>query len=462
MGYWLWLKRPLARLNQLVFDFRLYQPTRAIAALIAIMAVRALVDDIYHAFGGPGRWSMFFDPADLFADFAKVATAYKFAFTDVMAKAEYSHWPRLFQDYLLNNLGAADDSLRNINDPHSHTITTLHIPPLSAIIFVLGAMAMAGAGPMAAVLGFMAAYLALGLAMMRIFACLCDARGPVMGFCGFALCLSYPAIWMLTRENVAGFVMLLVFLYLLTLWADRWRWIGWIALGLALNMRPEPALLVLLELPGKVSVGRKLARMVAPGVAAAVIGALSLQAMHALYPVYTIDHFFKGLAIYHRVYAQGSMGNDWNVSLQFLPRWAGRALGMGPGWNAITSRFFCFAGAAALVLGARKAARQGMDRHEWLFFLTALPPLVLPVTAYYHMLRVMPLMVFLMLDLSRRPPMPGDRRLTLLGLAGLIASPLGTNDTHGPMVALVLLAGCVFVMGRTDHAGADRLARVGG
>lgn len=462
MGYSLWLKRPLARLNQLIFDFRLYQPARAFAVLIAIMAVRALVDDIYHAFGGPGRWSMFFDPADLFADFAKVATAYKFAFTDVIATAQYSHWPRLFQDYLLNNPGAADDSLRNINDPHSHTITTMHIPPLTAIIFVLGAKTMAAAGPMAAVLGFMAVYLALGVGITRLFAHLCHAPGPVIWFCGFALCLSYPAIWMLTRENVAGFAMLLVFFYLLTLWADRWRWMGWIALGLALNLRPEPALLVLLELQGEASMGRKLMRMVAPGLAAVGAGALSLQVIHALYPVYTVEHFCKGLAIYHRVYALGGMGNDWNVSLQFLPRWMGRAMGMGPGWDAITGKCFWAAGAAALALGVHKVVRQGMDRHEWLFFLTALPPLTLPVTAYYHLLRIVPLLVFLMLDLSRRPPRPGDRRLTLLGLVGLVVSPLGTNDTHGPMVALVLLVGCLFVMGRAGLVGAEGQARPNG
>jgi len=462
MGYSLWLKRPLARLNQLVFDYRLYQPTRAFAALIAIMAVRALVDDIYHAFGGPGRWSMFFDPADLFADFAKVATAYKFAFTDVMAKGQYSYWPQLFQDYLLNNLGAADDSLRNINDPHSHTITTLHIPPLTVIIFVLGAMTMASAGPMAAVLGFMVAYMALGVAVMRIFAHLCDAPRPVMWFCGFALCLSYPAIWMLTRENVAGFAMLLVFFYLLTLWADRWRWMGWIALGLALNLRPEPAVLVLLELQGEAPVGRKLVRMIAPGLAAVGIAALSLQVIHALYPVYTVEHFFKGLAIYHRVYAQGSMGNDWNVSLQFLPRLLGKALGMGPGWDEITGKIFWAGGVAALVLGARKAARRGMDRHEWLFFLTALPLLTLPVMAYYHLLRIVPLLVFLMLDLSQRPPRPGDSRLTLLGLVGLVVSPLGTNDTHGPTLALVLLVGCLFVMGRAGLVGAEGQVRPNG
>lgn len=452
MSCFFWLERLLARLNQAIFDFRLYRPARAFAVLLAIMAVRGLVDDLYHAFGGPARWSMFFDPADRFGDFAKVATAYKFAFAEVIQNARYAQWPRLFQDYLMNNVGAADDSLNNLNDPNSHTITTLHTPPLTAIIFVLGAKTMASAGPTVAVVGFMAAYLALGAVILRIFARICDAPGPIIWFSGFAIGLSYPALWMLTRENVAGFVMLLVFLYLMTVWSGRWRRVGWIALGMALNLRPEPATLVLLELLGGAPIRRKLVCMAAPALMAIGIAALSLNVIHALYPVYTIEHFFKGLVIYNHVYGHSSLGHDWNVSLQFLPRLLRQALGMAAQWDGVARKLFLIAGGAALVVGARKVMKEGMERHEWLFFLTALPPLALPVMAYYHMLRIIPLLIFLLLDLWRRPPEAGDRRLTLLGLAGLVVSPLGTNDTQGPLVALVLLAGCVFVM----RPGPDR------
>jgi hypothetical protein len=55
------------------------------------------------------------------------------------------------------------------------------------------------------------------------------------------LCLSYPVLFMLARANVAGFVGLLDFLFLFSLRTGRHRRAGWLALAIAVNLRPDPA-----------------------------------------------------------------------------------------------------------------------------------------------------------------------------------------------------------------------------
>lgn len=435
-----------AALGRCVFRYRLYEPLRAIGVLVAIMALRGLLDDLYHAFGGPGRWSMFFDPADLFGDFAQVALNYKFLFTETLQHGSYHAWPQIFQTYLLHS--NYSNALSNLADPTSQTISTLHTPPFATMTYLLAAKAMNATSPLVVMLGFVLAYLLGGLLAVRAFARICAPTPPraVIGFAAFALCLSYPAIWMLARANVAGFVMLLVFFYLLTMQSGRHRWAGWLALGVALNMRPEPALLVLLELLSDDSWPRKLLRMAMPGVIAMAVLALSYHQAHAMYPDYTPEHIRQGLALYNRTYANGHLGDDWNVSLLYFPRLLRRIAGLAPRWDVVAQQLLLAAGALALIWGARRAMQQQITWFEWLFFLTALPPISLPVMGYYHLSRILPLIVLLILDLARRPPVADDRRLVLLGLSGLIASPLMNPDAQGPVVALLLLSGCLFIV----------------
>lgn len=446
-------------LGQFLFRHRLYQPMRAIAVLVAIMAVRALLDDLYHAFGGPGRWSMFFDSADLFGDFAQVALNYSFLFTQTLAHHSYTAWPEIFQTYLLHS--NYSNALSNLADPNSQVISTLHTPPFATMVYLLSAKAMNATSPLIVMIGFVVSYLACALLVVCAFARMCSPTPSraVVGFAAFAMCVSYPAIWMLTRANVAGFVMLLVFYYLLTVQTGRHRWAGWLALGVALNMRPEPALLVLLELFGAGPLWRQMARMVAPGLVALVVLVLAYLQAHAMYPDYTPEHIRQGMKLYNRMYVNGHLGNDWNVSLQAFPRLLREGAGLPAHWDEVTQRLFVAAGALALLWGVRLVMLRRVEWHEWLFFLTVLPPISLPVMGYYHLSRIMPVVVLLILDLARKPPENAeDRRLIVLGLAGLIASPLLNPDLQGPAVALLALAGCVFVARQAPVKAAPVLA----
>ncbi|WP_206240984.1 glycosyltransferase 87 family protein [Novosphingobium terrae] len=433
-------------LGRCLFRYRLYEPKRVTAVLVAIMALRGLLDDLYHAFGGPGRWSMFFDPADLFGDFAQVALNYKFLFTQTLLHGSYRSWPQIFQTYLLHS--NYSNAVENLANPNSQIISTLHTPPFATMTYLLAARAMDATSPLIVMIGFVLAYLLGGLLVVRAFARICAPTPPraVVGFAAFAMCLSYPAIWMLTRANVAGFVMLLVFFYLLTVQSGRHRWAGWLALGVALNMRPEPALLVLLELLSDASWPRKLLRMAVPGLIALVVLAVSYHQAHAIYPDYTPEHIRQGIALYNRTYANGHLGDDWNVSLQIFPRMLRRLAGLAPHWDVVSQQVLFAAGALALIWGTRRAMQRQLTWFEWLFFLTALPPMSLPVMGYYHLSRILPLIVLLVLDLARNPPEADDRRLVLLGLSGLIASPLLNPDAQGPLVAVLLLTGCLFIV----------------
>lgn len=455
-AFWLWQ----THLTDFMVRHRLHQPLRAMAALVAIMAVRGLLDDLYHAFGGPGRWSMFFDPADLFGDFAQVALNYKFLFADTLLHGRYTSWPQIFQTYLLHS--NYDNSVANLANPASQVISTLHTPPFATMVYLLAAKAMNLTSPLAVMLGFVLTYMLLALSTVRAFARIAAPTPPraVVGFAAFAVCLSYPAIWMLARANVAGFVMLLVFFYLLTVQSGQKRWAGWLALGVALNMRPEPALLVLLELLAAGPLWRKLLHMVIPGLIAIAVLLLSYHQAHAMYPDYTPEHIRQGMQLYNRTYANGHLGDDWNVSLQVFPRLLRRIAGLAPRWDVVAQQLLVAAGALALVRGAWLAMQRRIAWHEWLFVLTVLPPITLPVMGYYHLSRIMPLIVLLVLDLARRPPVEQDRRLVVLGLSGLIASPLLNPDAQGPLVAVLALAGCVAILARRSARATPALSLV--
>lgn len=431
-------------LGRLVLRYRLYEPLRALAVLLALMAARSLFDSVFTAFSGASEAGMFPDTADRYADLVKVALSYRPFVQDIVHSRAWHGWSPLFQGYLFSD--DYTNTLANLTDLHAIHPSVFHMAPMATLIYLGVARAIAAIGPGWMVCAFIATY-SLGAI------CIARWQGRETGGDAHArlvvialYCCSYPALFMLTRSNLAGFVGLLDGIYLLSLRSGRGRWAGWLALALAVNLRPEPALLALMEVLGKDGMARKIMRMAIPGVLTLLLAGLSYGIVHELYPDYTLDHMRQGLALYDRLYAQGQMGDGWNVSLQMLVKALGQMAGAAP-WLNRTLRLACV-GLAGLTLlyGVWLASRNRIGWNQWLFVLCAIPALALPVHAYYHMIRFIPVALWLMHDLainaSRQdgPDLRGSAP-GLLALTGLAMSPLLNGVGQGLVTALILIIG---------------------
>lgn len=425
----------------------LFRPGRAAVALVAIMALRALIDDVVRAFSGAAFGNMFYDPGDRYADFMKVAMSYRFIVADAVRSHAWVHWPRIFQTYLLAN--DYNDSVALLSDVRTAALGNMHLPPLATLIYISCAHVIVALGATPALLLYSGAYVAAALAASLLFARLTGAPREHGLFAAFALCLAFPAVWMLNRSNLAGgYETILAFIYLITVTTGRWRPLGWVALALAVNLRPEPALLALLELGGEASLPRKLMRMVIPGLLTLGVFVAAFWAAHALYPAYTLEHVRAGVQIYHRIYIEGGAGDQWNASLLMIPKIVRMALGLKPAASPLIITLVGLAAGAVLLAGAWLAFTGRIRRVEWLFLLAALPAISVPVFAYYHMIKIGLVLLFLMLSLERTEPEADDLRFTLIALCGLAISPLGEAYTNGLADALLLLFGCALIISR--------------
>ena len=438
-------------LGGLVRRYGLHRPGRAAAALVAIMALRALIDDVVRAFSGAAFGNMFYDPGDRYADFMKVAMSYRFVVTDAVRSHAWVHWPRIFQTYLLTN--DYNDSVALLSDVRTAALGNMHLPPLATLIYISCAHVIVALGAVPALLLYSGAYVFGALAACGLFLKASGAARPHGLFAAFALCLAFPAVWMLNRANLAGgYETVLAFVYLITVMTGRWRPLGWIALALAVNLRPEPALLALMELSGQASLPRKLMRMVIPGLLTLGVFAAAFWTAHAVYPAYTLDHVRAGVQIYHRIYIEGGAGDQWNASLLMFPKIVRMALGLKPAASPLIITLVGLAAGVVLLAGAWLAFTDRIRRVEWLFLLAALPAISVPVFAYYHMIKIGLVLGFLMLGLDGAEAERDDLRFTLVALCGLAISPLGEAYTNGLADALLLLFGCVLIVRRGFRA----------
>jgi len=434
-------------IDHFVRRHQLHRPARAFLALLVIMALRGLVDDTFHAFGGSPRAGMYFDPGDRYADLVKVALTYRDFFAETIRSGAYAHWPKVFQTWLFNN--DYDNSVANLANLATDKYTTLHVPPLATVMYVFAARMMAVVGPIWVLVAFYLPYLLGAGGITLAHARVNRVARPVVWFTLFLLCLSYPALWMLNRGNIAGgYAALASFVYLVSQRSGRFRWLGWVALALATNLRPEPALLALLELTGPAPLSRKVVSMAIPGALSVGLLVASVGVAHAVYPLYTLDHARAGMAIYHHLYILSDKGDAWNSSLLFIVKLLRLGLNIEPAFSQTAQTIAVALSFAALAWGSLMALKGRITSLEWLFFLTALPVMCVPVLAYYHLLPLVLVAALLVHDLAKTPLQDDDSRPALLGLTGLVISPLAGGFTNGPLDAILLLIGCGYVLAR--------------
>jgi len=440
------IKRLYRKIEGLVLTHGLYQPTRLILLLLGLMALRALGDDIWAAFSGDTS-SMFFPANDRYADFIKVALSYQDIFTQTLAEKAYlNHWPHIFRLYLLDN--PYDLSPENMAAPEMlANVTNLHLPPFATLLYISCAHLIAATNPLVAMLVFWGLYAAGGFGVAHMARAHFNASPALGWFVAFAALASYPALWMLNRGNLAGgYSALLALAWLATAVSGRQRWLGWVALAFAVNLRPEPALLVLLELLGSGSLWARFTRMAIPGAICVAIAAIAFPLAHALYPLYTLAHVQKGLTIYHFRYIVSDMGDEWNASIFMYAKGVLMLMDVRPRYSDGVAQVLELLALAALALVAWGAATRRIARAELVFVVTALPAMFVPVYSYYHIVEFLVVIALLVADLEANPPHPMDRRLPLLLLTVLVMSPLAGSYSNGLLDALLLLAGSIYVL----------------
>jgi hypothetical protein len=252
---------------------------------------------------------------------------------------------------------------------------------------------------------------------------------------------------MLARGNLAGgYSGLLTLGWLATAVSGRGRWAGWVMLALSVNLRPEPALLVMIELLGTGSLWARFVRMAIPGAMSVAIAAVAFPAAHALYPLYTLDNVRHGLRIYHFRYIVSDMGDEWNASLFLWAKGVLMLMDVRPRYSDTVAQVLELCGSAALLLAIWGAWARRIGVPALVFLLTALPAMFVPVYSYYHIVAFVAVIALLVADLERAAPRAGDRRLPLLIVTVLVMSPLAGSYSNGLLDSLLMLGGTLYVL----------------
>lgn len=434
------------RIENLVLAHKLYRPWRLLMVMVGILALRGLFDDMWAAFSGDTT-SMFFPANDRYADFIKVALSYSHVFTETLAsKAYLDHWPHIFRLYLLDN--PYDLSAHNMAMPETEAeVTNLHLPPFASLLYLSCAYLIAATNPLVAMAVFWGAYGLGGWGVARMARAHFGASRACGWFITFAALGCYPVLWMLSRGNLAGgYSGLLTLGWLATAISGRNRWAGWVMLALSVNLRPEPALLVMIELLGAGSFWTRFSRMAIPGAISVAIAAIAFPIVHALYPLYTLDNVQRGLRIYHYRYIVSDMGDEWNASIFMWAKAALMLLDVRPRYSDGVAQALELCGAAALSLAVWGAWSRRIGVPALVFLLTALPAMFVPVYSYYHIVAFVAVVALLVVDMEREAPQQGDTRMPLLIVTVLVMSPLAGTYSNGLLDSVLMLAGALYVL----------------
>lgn len=407
-------------------------PLATVGAAVLVIMLRALGDELAHAFGFQ-TWGMFFSPEDRYADLVKVALSYKAMFGAIAATPGFQSWPELFRGYFTAN-------------PYDTVgLTAYHIPPLPTLMYLAVAKAIVLAGPKAALALFYAIYAGLAALLGRFFVRALALPAAYGWALALLMVVSYPALFMLNRGNLAaGVTAVGLAAYAISGVAGKSRWLGIFCLAVAVNFRPNVAVFALAELAFNRSFWRAFAFMASGGVASLVMLALSYAAAHGIYPAYNIASILHGLALYNTGYVVGVDGVEWGNSLQLIGKAARHALHLTPTYNPVLAGTI---NALGLVAGAAviwaMAARK-LKTCEALFLLCCLSALFTPVFALYHMMAFSLAVLAAWIGLREAPQ--DSRTLTVLAFSLAVMCPLGGSISNGLLTATLMSLGFAVVL----------------
>lgn len=273
---------------------------RVFIAVMLIFVFHCLYNISHRDLGYPYN-TFLFNSKDRFADHTKAILSFP-----VRESVDPSNWPKLFKSYYYSN------NYKGVEGLATGEMTNVAGLPFRTFVALIWGQILKVIGPVAEFLLAGAVYIGLAIMVAMSVTRVLHQRLAVFGL----LTLSYPALMVLDRGNFdAGFAGICIIMFFVQLARGK-DVLSLIALALAINMRPNLAVLVIMV--GGFYWAEKL-RMVKYGIllGLATIGIFcaSLLGANLIYPDYTLDNFLKGVAIYNQLYGLDNAGLAYGSSL---------------------------------------------------------------------------------------------------------------------------------------------------
>lgn len=261
---------------------------------------------------GMGYPSIVAGPGDRFGDLVKFSLSYKKFTSGIGNSAKYRSWAQTYKHFYESNEYGGKEHFGERSK-----ITHFHVPPFSTLLFLGAAMFIAATNSVYPVmLVFFSFYLLLmQWAVERSVPKEKRSWKLRLAFCFFVI-VSYPALAVFSRANYhAGFTSLLVIGFLFSVFGRKQAgWVEFLALAIAINIRPNAAIFAL-AIPLLLGLKQSFGPLLKIAVSAIGIFFVSYVAVHALYPDYTLQNFYRGVADYNEKYVIGDWGAGGNNSL---------------------------------------------------------------------------------------------------------------------------------------------------
>jgi hypothetical protein len=429
-------------------------------ALLAAMALRLLIAVVTLALAGQAptparlisdgyRDAPFWAITDIFADSLKSGMAQTAITAPLAHDPAIAAWNQVFRGFLLDN-----DYLKG-------GITIRQTPPLANLQLMAVAWGVVHGSPGLVAGVEIAVFVLLGWALSRHRAFTAHGGAPLRVWA--ILCLSYPALFMIDRGNFhSGMASLAVCTYLVTLFDQPrpsgarlrrlCRVIGMVVMAVAINYRPNLALLTLVEFTAAPLLRTGAMRIAMIGVITAALALVGYVVCHAVDPDYTLAAMVDGLDRYKSLMITQNGGLDWNASLfgVFEQGIASLPNGLRPATAEsvlrINGQFFGVTMAACAGLGLAGVWSFATGRLRPLeagFLLLAINMLGTPFYAEYHMLVYAAVLLLLPMD-WRHGHLPVGRSTLILtcavfAIGALVRSALPLSL---PPFLLLLLVPC--------------------
>lgn len=378
-------------------------------------------------------------PGSIFCDTIESALAIRSISTPLLTDPRVLHWPFVFRHFLYQN------------DYLSGNLTIYHVLPLAMLHLMAMAAVIVRSSPWLALAVSFLVYLVGAIGLQKFV----DGLHPRErdGHLAWILCLlSYPAVFMLQRANyAAGYANLGFVLYLLTAVSGKGRFLGFLALAFALNIRPNAVLVALVEFALVARVWPAIRAGVTIGVMAALIGVGSALVAHSIDPKVSAEGFLRGYGLYQAFYVFGDWGMFWNESLFGAERIIAAMFGHRPSYDPHAAHVvagLCLIGLAGIgwLIWTRRATPV-----EASFLAVVACVLMTPVYYEYHgLIMIAPLLVVCEDIRARGLAAPLGRAWPLL--AGLIAGCLGLSLYPSGAAALALFVLALLAPPLVDRA----------
>jgi hypothetical protein len=414
--------------------------------LFAVLSFRSLVDEVRYATGAQ-YWTMFALAEDHFADLLQAAMSYQFITHTIGASAAFASWPDQFKHFFLDNPG---QGLLHYN---------LHLMPVTSLSLMAAAKLIVVIGPMPTYDVFFAAYIGLVALTCIFFTQSMKVRSIDAAALGFVLLFSYPTLFMLTRGNFnSGFASVLLCIYVVSAVAGKARWFGWACFATAINIRPNVAILGLVEFAASPTLWRAILHIALCAALSLLLFGAAYLAVHAIYPIYTVPNLLSSLSLYKTLYFVKDGGDRWNMSAYAAVKYLRASLGIFP-YFSMTAYYLITAYGAIVIAGTLALLMvRKLSALDAVFLAMAICAMFTPVIALYHMVEFACVLPLILQQNRQNDGLRGPNMGMIMGVTLLVISPLGGARNNGLICSILLCASSSIILYRGMKRPAPELS----